>query len=576
MRLRCLRLEKAVRARVRAALRADRPLRRQARRAPRLRWSERPWARVTGRLLLSALLGLLIAVAYRSDGPLATQSAVGALWFLSAVLIGRFRLLRLWYDLPALTALTLLPVSKDLVLGWERQRVLRQGWRLGADALALLGVLAATHGASLWGWAAVGPLAALTACAALAMSVWLMLVRVPPQVVWLPFLAMFVGTFFVGNETLRPWLGRMLAEHGETLSLLSPGGWVARAYLELPAGDSPLAVSLLGLSAAVGASLAWGLRRVEQAHDPEKIVLQYSFGEPADEGKPRLETQVVCGPQPSSAAEVRDAVAVRPFLQPSWPTQRAGWIERWVQRWLTLREKVVLEAAILTWPAGMRQAPWTRGASAGAALAAVGLGLCWLQTQPIPGWPRGIALCAGLIALVTACSFGLPFSLKCGSASGSVTAFGVSIPCWALLPVTAGELGLVALKVGVVRALVFAPVMAVGGALLGAMLELSPIWGAVAGLKCTLLSVVAIPWWQAAQHSTATNEANRWTWRTPVLLVILGTGLLGLIGGGLATLFGPGLWSVLGLGVATVTSFGSALAYAELHNRLWLDLTRAV
>lgn len=562
------RLEKTLRVRIKTALRADMELRRPKRRAPKIPWPQRPTTKVIARILFSCVFATFMAAVYRADRPPATQSAAAALWFAAGVLIFRFRILSILYDLPALTALALLPAPKDLIFRWQRARVLHQLWRPLCDALVMLIVIAAFNDAGAGAWLAILPLALLAAVAILAVATWLTFVPLPGQTVWLPFALFFLIIVLGQSKTWGGWLLALFVKHCETISLLSPGGWVARAYLGLLAGDAAVAFVLLALSAAVAASLACALGRWKRGYEPNSFALWYSFGEPPAEWKAVVNAQLESLPTIPGPTKASEAACTREFLEPAWPSNETGWIEKRVARWLTRRERAIIEFAALNPP------NWTREFKWGTALVGAGLGIWWFARH-VGGNTFGVwPFILGGMAILMGCVLGLPIASPFARAFRPVTTYGVSIPFVAVFPVIPGELTTIALKAGVVRALAFTPVMVLAGALAGWIFDFAPMKLALCGVKCAGLSVLAIPWLQVMNHSAGTTDASRPRAKTiAVLMVILG-GFFGLVGGGVVAVFAPSPRWILGFALALLSSFGSAKLYMNTHAHLWFDLAR--
>ncbi|MCX7722703.1 MAG: hypothetical protein N2379_06535 [Verrucomicrobiae bacterium] len=569
MTLRSKQLEKALRARIKDALCGDPQLRGQARRAPKAPWLARPWAKVSARILFSCLLPALIAVMHQTGWPPATQSAVAALWFGFGALMLRFRVLSVSYDLHTLTALALLPASNELVLRFQRARALRQVWRPLCDALAMLIVIAAFHDAGAGAWLAMLPMALLAAVAVLAMSFWLTFVPMPGLMVCLPYVAFLVIVVLARTKVWGDWLLPLFIKHCETISLLSPGGWMARAYLGFLAGDLTVAIPLLTLSGVAATSLALALKRWERIYLPDSFALWHSFGEPPAEWKPALDAQLERLTATPDQADGSGAILTREFLEPTWPNTETGWVDRRVALWLTRRERAIVEFA------GMKPPNWAREIKWGAALVGVGLGICWFAKRAGLGGLEVTLFFIGGIAALIGCGLGLPLATPFTRAFSPVTIYGVSIPFVAVFPITPRELMIIALKAAVVRALAFAPVMAMGGAVLGHILGLNPITTALWGLKCAVIAVFAVPWLQVMNHSAGANDSTRFSTKTLKALVVVLGGFLGLATGGVAAVFAPAPWWILGFVLAAASSFGSAKLYMDMHALLWFDLARA-
>ena len=561
------RFEHASRAKVRAALRADHGLRRLARRAPKRSWSQRPFAKVGARLMLSGLLGVLVAVVARPEWPVAMQSAMVALWFMLSSITLRFHLIGLLYELQPLTALSLLPASSAMIFRWNRRRIWLQLWRPFADSLAMLVVIATIRDAGWTGWLVVAPLAFLSASVVLACSVWLTFVPVPTVALLLPVAVPVLCIVMREVDTIADWATMLIVRHCERISLILPGGWTARAYLSVLTGNDRGLLALLLPAVALAGSVVWALRRWERLYRPEVFALWHSFGEPPPEWKEEVNAYLADQPRAPGPTELTMGIEAREFLQPPF-FNGAPWLDRFIGRLLTDREQAILELAALRAPR------WTRRAVWGAALVGLGLLSIWGGQRTVNSIVEGAAIFGGGFSIVLGVLIGLPFVSGFTRAYAPVNCFGTLIPFLAAFPVTIQELDLIALKAGLVRGLIFAPVTAAAGGLLSVFFGASASWGVAAGLKLAVLSIVAIPWFQAANNANGTNDTSRVTWRSLIVLLVLGLSFLGLAGAGVASIFAAGAWTWLTVISAAGSSFGGAFVYRLLHDRMWFDLMR--
>jgi len=313
----------------------------------------------------------------------------------------------------------------------------------------MLIVIAGSNNACTSAWLTVLPMALLAAVAVWAAALWLTFVPIPRQAGCLPSVLGFLIILSAQSETLGAWWKRLFIEHCETISLVSPGGWIARAYLAMLSGDTTLLVTLLALTGLAAASLAPALRRWDHSYDPDGVALWYSFYEPPDEWKSVVNVQLESLPLPPCTAEVSEAIAPGEILKPAWASNSVGWVERCLLHRLTTRERIILEFACLKPPDWTNQIKW------GAVLVALGIGICWLGRPPGGIHIDGAGLITGGIAILIGCGLGLPLTSPFERAFHPVTTYGISIPFMAVFPVTPHELMKIALKAGVIRALCF-------------------------------------------------------------------------------------------------------------------------
>lgn len=571
MTLRTKHLEKAVLARIRTALRHDPQLREQTRRAPK---SQR-WVLTTRtflfRALISFLLAWLVVAMHQLGVPAAAQSALAAVWFAVAAIPLRFRILALAYDLPKLIPFILLPTTREALCRWQYTRIIREAWRPGLDALAVLSTVTACHGAGPGAWLAVIPLALVTGMATLTVAFWLCFVRMPRQLAALPH-ATVLGLIAVAHiKPLRTWLGSFFVEHAEAFSLVSPAGWLTRAQLGLIEGDPLIAVPYLLTSLMVALSMIAAVRQWLRLYAPEVFVLWNAFGEAPPEIKELVNAQLErcqTEPPPANAAETHTANA---FLNPYWPAPGSGWIDRQIARWLTPRELTLLEFAVAGPP------DWSGAARHGTVLLGIGLGLLWLARQFNPTEaPAVLGYIAGGVIMFLGLAKGLPITTPFTRAFRLVAFYGTFIPFFAPFPVATSELLRVALKSGLVRAAAFTPVLLAAGAALGLSFGLNPYWCACAGVKCAVLSVLAIPWVHAFWLAGNSAAPGRFNFKTFCALMIMVGGFIGVVAGGAMAVFVRESWAWLGLALAGAASFGSAQLFMHMYARQWFDLTRPV
>jgi hypothetical protein len=554
---------------IRARLRAERHASPALRRALRRWWLRRAVpAEIRYVLLRVALLLVPVIVllsVYAGACPSAARSGVVAAWFLCVMLLGAFSVRARALDLPP--ALLNLPIAPEELASLSRRRVRSILWRPCLDALVLFSLLAGFEAQAPWTWLAVVPLAALCGAAVWSVSVWLALL--PPQHALarsaglLPFI--LLAALWVPGS--RAWLFDFLVRQAETLTLLSPGGWLAAALM---AGTGALPPAwALGLAPALllAATGARAVRVLIARLAPERALLalldvksEREF-EADDEGADFVPTS---GEPPGLAADLADEWRRSPLDRTA-----DGWIERLFLRRLSGRERLVLDCVAARTPA------WTRLMRSGTLFLAAGVALAWLRAwAPLflasgLAWAEGIALGVGLL-------LGLPLASGFDQLAGGARVFGVQLARVALYPLRLRELARLTFKAALLRGAVLAPVLvAVGAALSGP-------WGfpvaslAAGGAKLVFLSVAFSPCLCVFALSGVSNDTRTRPGRGGCLVILLLVGgLLALLALAAATLFAHGVWSVVAALVFAALAWGMASLYLRLYERGGFDLVSA-
>jgi hypothetical protein len=256
-------------------------------------------------------------------------------------------------------------------------------------------------------------------------------------------------------------------------------------------------------------------------------------------------------------------VRSRQFLAaPRW--QERGWLERWLWRWLSGRERNLAE---LVFPDGpVLSKPWIRVFRT----LLIGAFATWVATKfsaALTAWVLGgsllIALCKAVILLLGA---GVVFRpVSCG---------GLNIPFHAGFPVGFKELTRLLVKYSAVQLPALIPFAGVGGVLVALVLAHAR-WtvGLVIGIKVALLLFALRFVASIFSVSSVTNDTGRFRLRAIVLVVMMlgGAGaFLALAGAGLAIPHAGLAWlSVL---FACLVCFASFRIYAWFYDANRFDL----
>jgi hypothetical protein len=556
--------ENRLRARVAATVRASPDLRRQRGRAPRAPFSKTPAGRVATRLMFTVILLCGMVLAGTAKWPAEFQTVVAGLWFLYGALLLRVRVMQTMYDVPVLTALTLLPAPGEVVAAWSRQRILQGSWGLAVDALGTMTVIVAMNDPGALAWLALVPLAALLALVTFALGLWLTFVPVPPVLYSAPWVAIVAVLFLKNWAPFRQAAGWLIEQHSTTISLVLPTGWMPRLGL-VAATSGSWEYLLLVLPAAgliVSARLAY--HRLLASYQPGPYALWNSFQTPPEEFKEHFDKFLEAQPGRAEARIAAEVVRTRDFLRPRLTPE--GWIEGVVFRWLTPRERVVMEMAGGTFPR------WTRNLFIGGALMVVGaatspvaLSLHSRGGVALAGWA---AVLGGLIGIVLA----LPLGSGYRRYYQLVNVGGINIPYGAMFPVSSKELARIATKARLVRAAFALPVFVATGVVMGVVSQTSIAAAVVIALKILLLGTIAGSFIQDVANTTGSNDTANVTLRSLGVILIVLVGAVGLLGFGIGFVVSSMPWSALCLLLAVALSKGCGAAYMELHARRKFDL----
>jgi hypothetical protein len=556
--------ESRLRARVAATVRASPELRRQRGRAPKAPFSKTPAGRVATRLMFTVILLSGMVLAGTTQWPAEFQSAVAAVWFLYGALLVRARVWQTMYDVPVLTALTLLPAPGEVVVAWTRQRILRGSWGLVVDALGTMTVIVAMNDPETLAWLALVPLAALLALVTFALGLWLTFVPIPAVVYSVPWVAIFAGLFLRNWAPFRQAANWLVEQHSSTISLLLPTGWMPRLGLVAATGGSWEYLLLVLPAVGLILSARRAYHRLLAGYQPGPVALWNSFQTPPAEIKEQFDKFLEAQPGRAEARLAAEVVRTRDFLRPRLTPE--GWIEGVVFHWLTPRERVVMELACGAFPR------WTRNLLIGGAMMMVGVaGLPVARDLyanggvALAGWT---ALAVGVIGIVLA----LPLGSGYRRYYHLINVGGINIPFGAMFPVSSKELARIATKARLVRAAFALPVFIAAGAVLGVVSQTSIVTTVMIALKILLLGTLASVFAQDISNTTGSNDTANVTLRSLGVILIVLVGAMGLLGFGIGFVASSMPWSALWLLLAVALSKGTGAAYAELHARRKFDL----
>jgi len=553
---------KALRGLLREARRASPALRRAMRRQRRRRTLAHQVPVAVWRLFFPLGAALLMLRVARAGLPLEADAAIVSIWFLWVSIVGSTVVRTQAARLPP--ALLNLPFAPADFTRLSRRRVLGLLWRPCADALMLFVVLAGLQAGGPLVWAAVPLLAGVCGVAVWAATVWL--ARFPPPRALQSMMAMLPLALIMGLQShgVRVWLGRVLAEDACTLMLLSPGGWLAAAYL---AGLGVLASPwILGAVPAVvlAASATYALATLLRHADAERELLTRWLGmrtEDAgfcdDEGE-SLSAAPVPPPAPDLAAVWQASLVAG---------ASPGWIERVFLGWLGDRERLVLACITARVPS------WTRLTRRSAQFLTFGVVLAWIGRWVPLGW-HGLLVWVYGMALVIGLAIGLPLASGFDQLTGRASIYGLQVARVAMYPMRPIEFVRLTVKAALLRAGFMLPVVAVAGAALAVPWHVSPWALALGGAKLVFLSAAAAPCLCILALSAVSNDTQARFWRGGCLAGALIGGVLALLGLAAATLFAPAAWGCVAVVCFAAVAWGVAWTYVRAYDRGVFDLVR--
>jgi hypothetical protein len=562
---------RASRRLLRAERRASPELRRAMRRARR-RGSESVPAWVW-RSLWSVVPASVLLSLDKDAG--AAASAFVSLWFLEVCLLGRGVVRSQASSVPP--ALLPLPFAPAEYQRMARRRVLALLWRPCLDALLLLAVLNAMWSASTMGWCLVIPLAALCGVSVWSATLWLARVPIPGMVTTVVLLVpvgLAIGLLTQAGW-LRDWLPCFLAAQSDWLTLLSPGGWIAAAFLGVLGERSALWLLAVLLAAIPVLRCRTALRDLVREIDPENALLAEwstaSARSGAQDGEEEEEELTVRRPlRPLTEATAATA------LREEWPatgflgSRPAGWIESTFLRWLGARERVVLECTATRMPGWTRTTVWAARFLLVSVLASWGFDLV---PRFVPG-SRGILAALVALAAFVGLASGLPFASGFDRLSSRTSAYGISLAQPALYPLGLTELVRLTVKAAAVRTVVMLPLVAGAAAVAATPLAFRPLMLALVGTKLVLLALAASPMLCVMAISSVSSDSRTPGWRGVKVVGLLLVGVLALLALAVAV-FCAGQGRSWGLLLAfAALSWTVAALYVRLYNRGGFDLVQ--
>lgn len=398
-----------------------------------------------------------------------------------------------------------------------------------------------------------------TVCVAMA---WLQAGRWAQPLFNLGWLAWLFGLFTSRNDDGS--ILRVVANQvGTCVRLATPPGWVLNWFLERAAGEAGAAWWLVPVAAVFAAAWPAWRRLREAAAVPES-------GPRLPQMTPAQAMQVLYVarnnqlpvPRWIGLTAITDGLRAREFLRER-PGLDAGWLARWIFRWLTGRERMLVDFMALVRP------DWTKHWRVGLASATGGLVLGELlrAVRPEYFWLVSVAGGVGLLG------FALPVSNRLSRAFGMCpVAGGAPLPLVACLPVGYAELFRVDWKISVVRSLAALPVAMAFGSALAWQFGITPWLGCFVGVKATGFILSLRPVLLSLQFSMGTNDTQLskvrgWGMFAAKMTVLFATLVVGAI-----SVPVPKWWSLISLAAVALLGWGFHRWHRRCYDRMAFDL----
>lgn len=563
MKLHSAPFEKAVRARVKAAIRSSPELKREARRAAKSRSSIKtaPFLRV----IFAGAIGCFTAAISKNTGHPATALAALAAWAFFAISFRAQNLLTCLYQAVDIPALILLPTPETTIFRWEFQKFCR------ASILSLIDLTAGFIGVAAMTDSGTAFIAALPA----ALLMWLTLLastllcaslfpRIPYALIAsfgivsgmiLYWTRVFAGSFVVG----------LFDHYSASILVLLPTGWSASLFLLLLGKFDWATLLLLVPMGALISTMPASLARLRR---------KYHFKEPVRAEAPDLVPPVsnahedeeleIEEPRPFRVGSdaIEEIGRTRLFsLSPEW--RGRGWFESKLWNWLTSREKAVAE---FTFPRGIViGAAWKKIFRNLAITCLLTLGISLLNSSA-EFWVLAIGIFVTICQVISRIHFsGVAFQLR--------TSGGINQPLYSAYPVGFRELSGLLLKYSAIQIPLLLLYALPAGAFCSWVLKAPLVWGMAVTIKGTGMLVALRFISLTLNFSSGTNDSSRLSLRSFVIVIaVVGCGLvfLGLGAAGFLVENPKIAWILWAM--ALVNAYLFFALYQWFYNRGWFDL----
>jgi hypothetical protein len=535
MKLHSPHFQRQLRRGVKKAIRESRELKKEYRKAKKIRKSVvSAWV---FRCILSQALGFAVLVITTRTRHPVTGLAVITLWTFGLIFFHAQGLWAVLHTHPDITALRLMPVSEETIFRWQLQKFLRPALMSLLDLAIGFGIL----GLFLWlspaQWLVV-PLITLMSWLTLMALDALCVIHVSRKVYGMFAASLFIFGFFLlfGFNIAGNLLLNLLDRTAPDLNLLLPTGWAVSLFqLLLPKGL--WSALLLFPVALVIWSLKNSLKRLRNEFRFEEHILPVAPDlVPGMDVQDLMDEHDVMEASPAAQSSqhlgltaIDEMVDSRLFLVPeSW--HQRGRYEKWLWNWMDAREKVLSD---FVFPMGSYAitAPWLKTLRNLVIAVAAAL-IVGLVSPTGKLWILGFGLfITGLQALAQTMNNGVAFRPMFCS--------GVNIPVYAGFGIGYLELSHLLIKCSVVQLPLFIPFITVCGTLVTMMFHLPWQMGVIIGFKASILLFAARFIFIMFAFSGGTNDSSKFRVRTLMLfaaILSLGGAFLGL---GAASLLVP-------------------------------------
>jgi len=362
---------------------------------------------------------------------------------------------------PDVYAALRLPVSNDWLVRRQWARGIRVTPLLAAIVFAAASMMAWTADAVGPGWLGALPFALLFVAMAVPASTWLAATPWGGRLevaLWTPLVGAWIGG--AAFPSVRTAGVAFLNSAGDWIAWILPTGWVARPFLHWLEGGPGLEVLALLPAALLALSVRRAVRCLVNRVRPLDWGLVRWFSQPPEEASLEMQEALdsMLGEKPARTAEdARLTILSRKFLEPSESPEKAGWIERFLWRQWTPRERFLAEIAFSGLP------PWSARYLKLAALLGVWVLLGCLAGPLDIAWLRwswlltALTLALGLTPAVAPLG---RLEAFCGLGHGSVKFL-------AILPVSLPEVARWTLRTTALRTILGMPLAMACGAAFG-------------------------------------------------------------------------------------------------------------
>ncbi|HTR44044.1 MAG TPA: hypothetical protein VMH87_20715 [Pseudomonadales bacterium] len=519
MKLHSPNFEKALKRGVKSQIRGSPELKREYRKAKkafrkrsRINWLFRP--------VWSFVIGLFVWVIARETGHPASGLAIINLLMLLSLSIFAQSLLTMLFRAGDLPALALMPISEAKIFRWELQKFFfRHALFSIFDIAAGFIALAASLQFSLAQSVMAGACAALSWVMLLALAAFCAarLPHLPYQritgVFFIFGFALFAGHSVFGRAVLNFFDGI-----APVLNLISPTGWAPSLFqLFLPEANRLEAILIVPIALVI-----LSVRNSLQLLQSRLKFKEHAIPEVRDQ-IPGVKADDPNQPSRAGITAIEDIIQSRQFLEPK---QAVGWFEKRLWKWLTPRERSLVEFAF---PKGLViTRPWISILRNFLLMMLIGYAVGLLDLH-LRAWVFGVGLFITLCqCLVQIWSNGAAFRIMFNG--------GILIPIYAAYPIAFRDLSRTFLKLSVIQLPMFLVYTTVSMVLLAPFLGLVFFDSVVFGFKAGLLIFASRFIITIMAFSARTNDTARFRVRTIALILIfllLGCLFLGLSGAGL-------------------------------------------